>query len=59
MVPSLYGQVRPHASDDHGAHEARISYLARQCAELIEIIFTLKRQRDAAQAELRELKGAA
>jgi hypothetical protein len=38
------------------AYEERIRFLARQLAELVEINFTLKRQRDAAQAELREFK---
>jgi hypothetical protein len=46
------------ASAEPTACEARVSYLARQLAELLEINFTLKRQRDAAHAELRELKRA-
>jgi hypothetical protein len=46
----------PWDASDHTACEARLEYLARQCAELTEINFTLKRQRDAANAELRELK---
>ena len=46
----------PASVDLRDAYEARVSYLARQCAELVEINFTLKRQRDAANAELREYK---
>ena len=50
------------ASSQHSACEARVSYLARQLAELVEhyegVNYTLKRQRDAAQAELRELRRA-
>jgi uncharacterized coiled-coil DUF342 family protein len=58
MVRELYGQPRPQASGDHSACEARVSYLARQCAELIGIIDTLRRQRDKANAEARELREA-
>jgi hypothetical protein len=46
------------ASSEHSACEARVQYLARQCAELSEINYTLKRQRDAAQAEVRDLRRA-
>jgi hypothetical protein len=50
------------ASSEHSGCEARVSYLARQLAELVEhyegVNFTLRRQRDASQAELRELRRA-
>jgi hypothetical protein len=46
--------VDPASADLRVAYEARVSYLARQCAELVEINYTLRRQRNAAQAELRE-----
>jgi hypothetical protein len=53
----------PWDASDHVACESRIGYLARAAAELADyyegVNFTLKRQRDAAHAELRKLKGAA
>jgi hypothetical protein len=58
MVRKPYDADPRIASSEHGACEARVQFLARQCAELTEINFTLKRQRDAANAELRELKRA-
>jgi hypothetical protein len=63
MVRKPYGSDLEIASPVHGACEARVQFLARAAAELAEfyegINFTLKRQRDAANAELRKLKGAA
>jgi hypothetical protein len=63
MVQKPYGTDPRIASSEHGACEARIAFLARAAAELADyyegINFTLKRQRNAANAELRELKGAA
>jgi hypothetical protein len=58
MVRKPYAADLRIASSGHSASEARVQFLARQCAELTEINFTLKRQRDAANAELRELKRA-
>jgi hypothetical protein len=63
MVRRPYSGDPDFASSEDEPCEARVSYLARQLAELVEyyegIAFTLKRQRDAAHAELRRLKGAA
>jgi hypothetical protein len=59
MVRKPYGTDPRIASSEDEPCEARVSYLARQLAELLEINFTLTRQRDAANAELRKLKGAA
>jgi hypothetical protein len=58
MVQKPYAADLRIARPKHSACEARVQFLARQCAELTEINFTLKRQRDAANAELRELKRA-
>ena len=62
MQDRSYGNYPNNASAEHSACEARVRFLARGAAELVEyyegIAFTLKRQRDAAHAELRELKGA-
>jgi hypothetical protein len=58
MVRKPYSGDPDFASSEDEPCEARVSYLARQLAELLEINFTLKRQRDAAQAELRELRRA-
>jgi hypothetical protein len=63
MAGKPYGTDLRTASAEHSACEARVQFLARGAAELVEyyegIAFTLKRQRDSAHAELRELKGAA
>jgi hypothetical protein len=59
MVRRPYSGDLDFASAQHSACEARVQFLARQLAELLEINFTLQRQRDAAHADLRELKGAA
>jgi hypothetical protein len=58
MVREPYSADPDFASSEDEPCEARVSYLARQLAELLEINFTLRRQRDAANAELRELKRA-
>ena len=62
MQDGRYTDRPKYASSAHEPCEARVSYLARQLAELVEhyegVNFTLRRQRDAAQAELRELRRA-
>jgi hypothetical protein len=53
MVYCTYHPPTTPASDyQHETTEVRVAHLARQLAELLEINATLRRQRDAAQAEL-------
>ena len=54
---SIYRQdVDPASVDAHTGCEARVSFLARQLAELLESTHQLRFERDAARRQVRNLR---
>jgi len=46
----------PASVDEHTACEARVEFLARQLAEVLEATHDLRRQRDIARRQVRNLR---
>jgi hypothetical protein len=56
MVRRPYRGDPDSASSEHEACEARIQFLARQLAEVLETTHTLRRERDIARRQVRNLR---
>ena len=53
---TYYGD--PWNANDHTGCEARVSFLARQLAELLESTHELRRERDTARVQVRNLRAS-
>ena len=58
MVQKPYGTDPRIASSEHEACEARVQFLARQLAEILESTHTLRRERDVARRQARNLRAS-
>jgi len=56
MVRKPYGTDPRIASSEHEACEARVQFLARQLAEILETTHVLRRERDIARRQVRNLR---
>jgi hypothetical protein len=56
MQEATYGNHPTNASDRHEACEARVQFLARQLAELLGCTHDLRRERDVARKQVRNLR---
>ena len=58
MARKPYGTDLRIASSEHSACEARVQFLARQLAEVLESTHTLRRERDVARRQVRNLRAS-
>ena len=58
MVQKPYGTDPRIASSAHELCEARVQFLARQLAEILESTHTLRRERDVARRQARNLRAS-
>jgi hypothetical protein len=56
MVQKPYSGDPDFASSEHEACEARVQFLARQLAEILETTHALRRERDVARRQVRNLR---
>jgi hypothetical protein len=56
MPDRSYNERPSHATSAHESCEARISFLAQQLAEILESTHDLRRERDIARKQVRNLR---